>query len=258
MAFSVDEITALTRALSEERIAYWKVLAGHDNLAGWRARIGCRVPVSSEFAILLHEWNAALSFCFLASLQILEISLRNHMNDALSAHFGSSTWWGVEENGRWRPSGRVRGQQANDIAGAISVAARRTKGITPGGVISELSFGFWLALIGPAYDNPADKDLAFWRLCLHSIFRGSSGVNRKQVHQHLEQLIRLRNRCAHHEPIVHLPIPTEYGELVRFTRLFCHTTADWIERTSLVPHLLRQDWLNVIKTGGRLIGSANI
>jgi hypothetical protein len=255
LPFSEDEIAALTLALSEERLTYWKKLATHNNLAAWRARTGCRLPVSTEFAILLHEWNATLSFCLLASVQILEVSLRNHMNEALSAYFRSSTWWGVETNGTWRASSRVRGQQAEDIDSAIRVAARRTKGITPGGVISELSFGFWLAIIGPAYDNPADKNLALWRNCLHSVFRGASGIDRKQVYERLERIIKLRNRCAHHEPVVQLPLAVEYEEIVRFARLFCHSTADWIERTSLVPHLLRTDWLNVIKTSGRLIGS---
>jgi len=91
LPFSEDEIAALTRALSAERLAYWKTLAMHPNLAAWRARVGCRNPVTDEFAILLHEWNATVAFCLLASLQMVEISLRNHMNDALSAHFGSPT-----------------------------------------------------------------------------------------------------------------------------------------------------------------------
>lgn len=150
------------------------------------------------------------------------------------------------------------GKQADDINEAIRVAARRTKGITPGGVISELSFGFWLALLGPAYDNPANKNLALWRNCLSGVFGKPAPVSRRQVFEQLDHIVKIRNRCAHHEPIVHLRIDSEYGNVLSFTRRFSRTSADWIERTSLVPHLLKPDWLNVMRTGGRLIGFANI
>lgn len=258
MGLSQDEVAALTKALSEERLVFWRDLAAGPNLAAWRARVGCKIPVTNEHAILLHEWNATLAFSLLASLQILEISLRNHMNDALTAHFQSETWWGEWKGSQMVPSACVLGKQAEDIGEAIRVAARRPKGITPGGVISELSFGFWLALIGPAYDNPANKNLAYWRNCLSAVFSRAKKVSRKEVHDELEQIIKIRNTCAHHEPIVHLQVVVEFSNAVAFARRFCHHTAGWMLRTSLVPHLMKPDWLNAIKTGGRLIGSSNI
>jgi hypothetical protein len=262
LPFTQEELAAYRLALSEERIEGWRLLAEHPNLAAWRARVGCRMPATEEFAIKLHDWNAVLSFSLLASLQILEIeileiSLRNHMHAALSRHFSSEYWWGILLNGRWSVSNRLIGDQAKAITDAIRVAERRTKGATSGRVISELSFGFWLGLISAAYDNP-DADRAHWRNCLNVIFSNTGRVSRRDAHQELAHIINLRNMCAHHEAIVQMQIIVEFTAILTFARRFSHHTADWIANTSLVPHLMKPDWLKVMKLGGMLIGTSNI
>jgi hypothetical protein len=255
LPFTQEEMEAFKLTLSEERLAYWKKLAAHGNLAMWRSRVGCRMPPTEEFAVLLHEWNAALSFSLLASLQIFEISLRNHMHAALTAHFQSASWWGVMQGGQFVASDCLVGRQADAVNDAIRVAARRTKGVTPGGVVSELSFGFWLGLISVAYDNPR-ADRAHWRNCLGEVFSKAGRVSRKEAHEELEHIIAIRNKCAHHDPIVHLSIVVEFANILAFARRFNRHTAEWITRTSLVPHLMKPDWLEAMRVSGRLIGSS--
>ena len=253
LRFSHDEIPELRTILSEERILHWQHLAKDPKLAAWRVRTGCALPVSDEHAALLHEWNATLAASFMASLQIFEVSLRNHIHDALSREFKTENWWGSKSSNVWIASKNVLSTQIDDVNKAINISARRKKGVTAGGVISELSFGFWLALLGPSYDNP--NGVAHWRNCLYAVFDERGKVSRKEVHQELESIVRLRNSCAHHEPIVTLDLNFEYQNMLRFAKRFSRTTATWIEQTSLIPHLVKPDWLHALRVSGRLIGS---
>ena len=161
MRFSESQKDDLTNILSRERIEYWKTLVSHQHMMAWRSRIRCNIPPTDEYAALLHEWNASLAFAMMASLQIFELSIRNHMHDALKKHLKSDDWWGVKTRGIWSPSSSIVGDQVRVVQKAIDVSARRPKGVTSGGVISELSFGFWLALLSPSYDNPSAKT-ALW------------------------------------------------------------------------------------------------
>jgi hypothetical protein len=254
LRFSDEERQGFADMLSRDRLDHWKKLAAHPNLAAWRARTGCTLPPADEHAVLLHEWNAAVSFSMLASIQILEISLRNHMHKSLAAYFNSENWWGVNKNGNWTASANVVSPQTDAVIKAITVSARRSKGVTPGGVISELSFGFWLALLGQAYDNPSGG-VAHWRNCLHKVFDKSGKIGRKDLYAELDRIVNLRNKCAHHEPIIGLNINAEFSHLLHFSRRFSRPTREWIERTSMVPHLVKADWLTVLRVSGRLIGS---
>jgi hypothetical protein len=240
--------------LSEERLAHWKELAKHPGLSTWRARTACRLPPDDEHAVLLHEWNAAVACSLMMSFQIFEVSLRNHMHDALSDHFRTRTWWGHLQGKLWTASDNLLASQKDDVNKAIEVSARRKKGVTPGGVISELSFGFWLSLIGAAYDNPS-AGVTHWRNCLHAVFDKSGKIGRKETYAALEQIIRLRNKCAHHEPIVTLNIDAEHNHLVSVARRFSRATAEWITQTSLTPHIIKPDWYHALRVSGRLIGS---
>lgn len=253
LRFSAAEINDFTNILSRERIDHWKLLASGPNMKDWRSRISCRIPVTDEYAILLHEWNSALSSAFMASLQIFEISIRNHMHSSLTDNFNSPDWWGQSIGNAWRPSANIIGNQVADVQRAIDVSARRTKGVTSGGVISELSFGFWLALLSQSYDNPS-ANVILWRSCLHNAFSLSGKISRKDIQLELSSIVALRNKCAHHVPIVDLDLNLEFLHLLKVARRFSITTAEWINKTSLVPALLKPDWLSALSKAGRLVG----
>jgi hypothetical protein len=74
--------------------------------------------------------------------------------------------------------------------------ARRTAGTGApvGKVIAELTFGFWPNLISKHF-HP------LWSASLHKAFPYAH-VPRRDVHFRLEVIRRLRNRIAHHEPIL--------------------------------------------------------
>jgi hypothetical protein len=58
------------------------------------------------------------------------------------------------------------------------------------------------------------------------------------VFQPLDDLRRLRNRIAHHEPILSRNIAADYGAILDLIRLISPTTADWIDDQSQVATVL--------------------
>lgn len=252
--FTPEQIQQLGSILSSERLEHWKTLVAHSNLSAWRMRTGLRLPAENEHAVRLHEWNSTMAASILASLQLFELSLRNHIHAAMTSYYQNENWWGIKKDGNWTPSDLLVGDQAEDVAAAIRRGARRQKGVTSGYIISQMSFGFWLALLGPTYDNP-NGNLGHWRNCLSAVFLGKGKVDRKKVFQGLEEIVKLRNMCAHHDPIVTLNLNTEFQKIVFFAGRFSIYTAEWISDTSLVHHLAQSDWLSGLSTAGRLVGS---
>jgi hypothetical protein len=62
-----------------------------------------------------------------------------------------------------------------------------------GKVVAELMLGFWWSLLSDEYNR------RLWQPCLQFSFDGP--VRRTRLHAELDELRRLRNRIAHHEPI---------------------------------------------------------
>jgi hypothetical protein len=68
-------------------------------------------------------------------------------------------------------------------------------GAAPGKVIAELNFGFWRYLSTAAHHYP------LWIPYLYNAFK--PGTVRQAVDKPVGRLHRLRNRIAHHEPLLH-------------------------------------------------------
>ncbi len=93
-------------------------------------------------ALLLYKANIRLSKSFYPLLSILEISLRNSINQAMIHHFGDSNWILNQRVGFMRmigDNGRMeklvnKAETSLNIAGKIATNDR---------IVSELSFGFW-------------------------------------------------------------------------------------------------------------------
>lgn len=137
--------------------------------------------------------NVALCEALYTPLGFLEVALRNSIHSNLSVLHGSSSWYmlpGVFEDYQQR---------------AINQVSRRIRGegksVTPDRVVSELNFGFWVALLSTPYDA------RFWRP-QHSRYLKTSfphiAKNQRQrpvIYKRYNELRALRNRVFHHETI---------------------------------------------------------
>lgn len=190
----------LVTAISTERFATYLQLASGD-----RRR-----------ALQLYARNAALGSAFHWPIQALEITLRNAANDAMTS-----------ENGIHWFDGPQLAQPQRDAVTAAKDKLHWEAGAQPAGrVVAELSLGFWVALFAKGYEE------SLWRTALHRCFDPTPA--RRQLHRHLNRLRRLRNRVAHHEPILSRNLQADYDAILWVLDLLSPETAAWVEHHSRV------------------------
>lgn len=124
----------------------------------------------------------------------------------------------------WFQTGRppLERDAVESILKAVTDLQQSGTPITPGGIVAELSFGFWVSLLAGRYDA------TLWRRALHSAFRETGGpMIRKKVHGRFNAMRRFRNRIAHHEPIFLVNLPNYHAEIIEATSWMCADTAAW-------------------------------
>ncbi|WP_197696971.1 hypothetical protein [Bradyrhizobium sp. ORS 285] len=85
-------------------------------------------------------------------------------------------------------------------------------------MVAELNFGFWSSLFGRHSNH-------LWQH-LRPIFQ-TSGIQRKDIAVQLENLRALRNRVAHYEPILALPLAQRYADITTLTGWLSPSAAAW-------------------------------
>jgi hypothetical protein len=195
---------ALELSLSRERLEKYLDETGQD----------------LDAALSLYEANTRLSEAFYTPLQALEICLRNKVHQQLSGNYGE-LWY---SNGR-APLGDDSSRMIFEAEEQLKKGGR----ITPGRVVAELKFAFWVGLLGPHYDA------TLWRQCIFRAFPQSGGRARKAVHGRLNAIRRFRNRIAHHEPIFHLQPIQRHQEIIEAIAWMCRSTSQWALYHSRLP-----------------------
>ena len=196
-------LAELVRSVSDERFDTYRRLAGGDQ-AGWD----------------LYAANVAISGAFYAPLQTLEVTLRNAVDRELSArHPGWLTGTSV-----------LHGPELRQVADARERLTRQNKPHEHGRLVAELQFGFWTSLFANSYDT----DL--WRSALHRSFYPRQ--QRSNVHDMLDRLRTLRNRIAHHEPIVQRRLLDDHQRILDLLSWLSPVAAEWVDARSRVIDLL--------------------
>ncbi|MGC9667099.1 hypothetical protein ACNTMW_11155 [Planosporangium sp. 12N6] len=100
---------------------------------------------------------------------------------------------------------------------------------TPGRVVAELSLGFWWSLLAENYNR------TIWQPCLRQAF---PNARRGMLYASIDDVRRLRNRIAHHEPIHGRDLPSDYRTLLDTAEHVSPRLPWWIDTTSRVPTVL--------------------
>ncbi|MFF4773733.1 Abi family protein [Microtetraspora fusca] len=177
-------------------------------------------------ALRLYAWNIEISAALLGPLHCLEITLRNAIDRELTDLYERRDWWDS-------PSARFDAITTSKIRDAKSLAEQGRSRVVPGHVIAELSFGFWVTLLGG--HNGYEERL--WRPALHRVFPGYRGL-RKPLHVNLYHLRKLRNRIAHHEPVHQRHLTADHASILRMLDLLSADIADWARLNDRVPEVL--------------------
>lgn len=146
-----------------------------------------------EAAFALYEWNMAASAAVMHTTGMVEVVVRNAMDQALvglAQRRGWSSWFDqapLDQRGR------------ADIRKARERATRfGSQPEVHGKVVAELTLGFWRYLAASRYLT------ALWTPALYEAFSVGPAdklQRQRQVDRHLKNLLLVRNRAAHHEPI---------------------------------------------------------
>lgn len=189
----------------------------------------------------LYLWNTRLTKAFLEDIQHIEVLLRNCVDAAVSPRYGS----------QWYDSPKIplSGVARRSVDKAKHRASRHQKrSPLPGQVIAELSFDFWTYLFIERYRS------TLWPLIqnqLHTTRLTATGGEALRISPSLEEfrfevdvVYRLRNRCAHHEPIVRPQQAEEDAYLDRcetainnVARWIDPDAAQWVDKHSRVSSL---------------------
>lgn len=172
-------------------------------------------------ALQLYLLNTELSASLYGPLQALEVVIRNAMHRKLTKLYGTD-WYD-------HPKCHLEFQQRQKVQEAKDILARDRKPVIPPQIVANLSFGFWVGLIGNKYEN-------FWRPHLYSAFpHVSHPIRRKDIHGLLNKIKRLRNRIAHHEPIIERNIEEEYSLILKAIGWVCPATSEWVRYHTSIP-----------------------
>lgn len=142
-------------------------------------------------AIAHYKSNILISESFYPLLAVLEIGLRNSIDYQLSTRFNDKEWY--DNKGFIKIASRF---QINGISQARTNIYSEKKELTPGRIISELSFGFWTSLFDTKFEMTLWKNLRLaFPNCPKRIRK------RRTMSSKFNGIRKLRNRIFHHEAI---------------------------------------------------------
>jgi len=182
---SMQVAQTLRRMVSEPRFAVYE-RAANDDLA---------------LAGQLYLWDRELSLAILRDIAMVEVALRNAMGHQLEVTFGRNWYLDPILN----RDQRLIGARDKAIQSLKQMAKKPNSDL----VISQLPLGFWVNLT----NAPSDQ---LWRRSLYKAFPFGKPearaigerFERAWVLSKLQTIRVLRNRCAHHEPLLNgFPLP---------------------------------------------------
>ena len=179
-------------------------------------------------AFRLYAWNVEVSAALSGPLSCLEVVLRNALHERLTAMVGRSDWW---------RDGRVN---LHDVAqrllvDAATALAKRGKLQGSDGMVAELHFGFWIALVGKG----RNYETTLWRPALRHAFPHYSG-GRRDLHWELDSMRLLRNRISHAEPVHQRHLEADHQTIMNLIGYISPPAAEYVRRHDRVERVLRR------------------
>ena len=146
---------------------------------------------SNETALARYIYNIELSKSLYPIINIFEVTLRNSIDKALETFFNVPDWSSAI------PLTQTELMMIDEAKIKIK---KKGKEYSHSRLVSELTLGFWVALMGKKYNN---QNFQFF--IIKHIFHGCSSKQKSSsaMQKNLAEIRFLRNRIAHHERISH-------------------------------------------------------
>ncbi|MCP9945115.1 Abi family protein [Streptomyces somaliensis] len=209
-----DEDGRLVEAISPERFRPFL----HE-CRGHRAR-----------ALRLYAWDSEVARALQSPLRDLEVGLRNRLHRQLAGRHGQEAWWDVPKA---RPN--HKGRDMLDRAMETLESRRPYRPFGPCDVVAQLSFGFWVSLIGRGGKD--NYEMKYWNSSLRHVFREHRG-GRDDLYRKFQFMLTLRNRIAHHERVFQRHLEQDLATALTLLRYVSPEMADRHEKHGRVPEVL--------------------
>lgn len=237
-----DELNATIADISPGlRLKENRCMAEHSWAERWLSaeRLAPYLEASNndlDVALKLYRWNAELGQVLMRDIWHFEVALRNAYDTVMRECWQGDAHWLLDDESPVRKQVvRKRGKaDANDVNRKI--IDRATKGLTPGysagQLVSSLTLGFWVHL------TDRSREAVIWRTCLHRAW--PKGTNRAELQDHLDGILRVRNRVAHGERLFNPKreqlSPTRVdADAVRLLGLLCPQAAEYLYPNGVAP-----------------------
>ena len=165
-----------------------------------------------------YAWNARVSGALLQVLVHAEVALRNAVNRAMTAAFGAA--WPYAQAFEIT-LGTGRGEY-NAARGRLEQRLGR-RPLSTGDFVAGQTMVFWEALLVRRYKGRV------WDRQFATAFPGAAaGETYRDVHDAVEPLRRVRNRIAHHEPLLAENVTDVYARALAVTHWASPAKAAWV------------------------------
>ncbi|WP_121775695.1 Abi family protein [Acinetobacter bereziniae] len=214
MQLSNEAVLKIEKTLSIPRLSKYENFYKNSGLS-----------YTKQDVLMLYERNLVISNKFFYLLNYFEIVLRNAVVEAIEISFNSSPTNSWHLNVGFIQSLSNRGRHShrrmfNDVAQDFPNA--------PSKIIPELKFVFWQKMLLTNYDQ------RIWQGCFTQIFPNALTEDRQTFYDWVNQLRDLRNRIAHHEPIIFNRIlEDDLKNLMLFIHCRCEHTYSLLEPFAL-------------------------
>ncbi len=172
-----------------------------------------RATNNLDEAIKLYQWNMQISSAFLECLSVCEVVIRNAVSNAIQSIHGEN--WAYNQ----RFLRTIQGKRRNDLIQVRQDSIDST--------IPELPFVFWQSMFTARFDNE------IWQNQLAIIMPHANHENlrslRREIYTDLDNIRKLRNRIAHHEPIFNRNLQSDYYQILKIIGYQNQDVAEWLE-----------------------------
>lgn len=220
---------------------------------------------ADQSASRLYMWNASVAAAYMPSIALAEVIVRNSMNMTICDHFGVSPktgWHTLVDCGATQPPWstsaelldpplKLKQRDADELVQAFSKIKRRfsrqsERAYTmPSGddMVGGSSLGSWLTLVdkGVPRNSQLNYHDTIWLPYLHRAFPNFEGPRGSLLNK-LRQFQELRNKCAHHEPLLkdsrwH---KKKVQLIIQIARYVNADVADYIEESQQITYVVDQ------------------
>lgn len=175
-------------------------------------------------ALELYTLNTRLSEALYVPLQTLELTLRNRIHTRMR----------LPHTDRWFDNSRIITDdvQRQQVAEAKLQITKRGKDASPGRIVAALPFGFWTSMVGRKYEN-------LWQTTLAFIATRELGKlpQRTYFSAPLSEIRPLRNRIAHHEPILHYKLGQHHQTILMLIKRLSPDALAWNATVDRFPEV---------------------